>query len=42
MGFNLDALIAGKIPNITPIAVEKTTARIIGKAVIRALNPANF
>ena len=42
IGLSLAALIAGKIPNMTPIAVEKHTAKIIGKAVIDVESPANF
>ncbi len=42
MGFNLAALIAGTIPNIKPINVEKESERIIGVAVIAVVKLANF
>ena len=41
IGFNLAALIAGKIPKIKPIAVENDSASIIGVAVIKELKLPN-
>ena len=42
MGLNLAALIAGTIPNIRPITVEKERASIIGLAVTAVVNPTNL